>query len=80
MIVRVIDRAAMDQRDGLSYGALIFRTVEISDTCPKCGGPRGIPYLAQYCEDGDWYQVHNWNNPCGHPDKYRDVIKEAESK
>ena len=51
-------------------------TIEIANTCPKCGGPRGKPYHYRFHEDGEWYSVNRWDNPCGHIDKYRDVLGE----
>ena len=53
-------------------------TVEIDDKCPICGGPRGEPYNHRFYECGDWYSVDRWDNPCGHIDKYRDVLEEAQ--
>ncbi|NHR05758.1 hypothetical protein HA052_11155 [Chromobacterium haemolyticum] len=52
-------------------------TVTISSACPKCGGPRGKPAMQRYCEEGWFYSVHNWTNPCGHVDYYPDVLREA---
>ena len=53
--------------------------VTISDNCPVCGEQRGKPYNHIFCEDGEWYSCDKWENPCGHIDYYRDVLKEAES-
>ena len=53
--------------DGWTYGA---RRVEIKDTCPICGGKRGTPYNYAFCEDGEWFNVDRWENPCGHIDSY----------
>lgn len=53
------------------------RTVEIPDTCPKCGGLRGKPVQRTYAEDGQFLTVDTWENPCGHVDKYADVLNEA---
>jgi hypothetical protein len=55
------------------------KEIEISDKCPQCGGNRGKPYGFNFYEDGDWFFVNCWKNPCGHVDYYPDVIKEAES-
>ena len=30
------------------------------------------------CDDGAWYDVSVWNNPCGHVDMYADVVIEAQ--
>lgn len=51
--------------------------INIADTCPVCGGPRGKPYHHRFHEDSEWYTVDRWDNPCGHVDKYKDVLKEA---
>ena len=72
MNVRVVYR---DPRKGRElYFSIV--NITIRDCCPVCGGKRGKPVLRRYCEDGEWYSVHNWTNPCGHVDKYRDVIQE----
>lgn len=69
MKVTVIERHGLD---------LCLTTVSISNRCPVCGGERGKPYWYHFCEDGDWYDVQRWDNPCGHVDKYSDVLKEAD--
>lgn len=69
MIVTVVKRI----HDGWT---VTTPTIEIADTCPVCGGPRGEPYWHHFCEDGDWFTVTRWDNPCGHLDKYADVLKE----
>jgi hypothetical protein len=51
--------------------------IEISDKCPVCGGKRGKPYGYNFYDDGDWFWVNRWDNPCGHLDKYADCIKES---
>lgn len=77
MKVTINDSAAQNAAWGNGGGGVVIRTVEIADTCPKCGGPRGEPKLNRYCDDGEFYYVHNWENPCGHVDKYQDVLLEA---
>lgn len=52
-------------------------TVEISDRCPVCGGPRGKPYETISYDGSRRLAVDGWKNPCGHVDKYSDVRKEA---
>ena len=54
-------------------------TIEISDNCPTCGKPRGKPYGFNFYEDGEWYWVNRWDNPCGDIDYYSDCIKEAKT-
>lgn len=70
MYVIVMERT----RDGWPIGP---RAIQISDKCPVCGGPRGEPVDKRFCEDGEWYSVNTWTNPCGHVDKYADVLREA---
>lgn len=82
MIVTVIDRKAMHEawgRPGLY--TIITRKIEIPDTCPQCGGPRGIETLRtdRTYEDGDVAFPHVWNNPCGHVDKYKDLLEHPET-
>lgn len=62
---------------GTWYPRLV--TVSIPNRCPVCGGPRGESIKSRYCEDGEFYWVHNWKNPCGHLDKYDDVYLEAKA-
>lgn len=80
MIVTVVDRARQRELWGSpGYRSImqVIRTVEISDHCPRCGGPRGEPVTRRYCEDGEYYDVSNWTNACGHLDMYAAVIQEA---
>jgi hypothetical protein len=55
----------------------VVRTVEISTSCPRCGGKRGEPRNLNQSEDGAHYSVDVWTNPCGHVDMHADVVKEA---
>lgn len=79
MKVTVVDRDLQRDLWGNGYQAIdqVLTTVEIADTCPCCGGKRGKPHLERFCEDGEWYSVSVWSNPCGHVDKYGAVIEEA---
>lgn len=52
-------------------------TVQIPAVCPVCGGPRGEPTWDRFRDTGEWYSVHKWTNPCGHVDKYKDILIEA---
>ncbi|PTM58351.1 hypothetical protein [Desmospora activa] len=47
------------------------KVVEVEWKCPTCGEPMGEPKLRRFCEDGEWYDVHVWDNECGHIAKYR---------
>lgn len=51
--------------------------VEISDTCPQCGGMRGEPFETISYDGSRRLHVHGWINPCGHLDKYSSVREEA---
>lgn len=80
MTVTVVDRAAQAATWGYAPGgAPPLRTVEIARICPACGGPRGEPRHNRQCEDGEFYYVHVWTNPCGHLDKYEAVLREADA-
>jgi len=63
-------------RDGEGW-PLGVKTVQIADVCPRCGGPRGEVTSWIYPEDGHYYTPDVWENPCGHVDRYSDVLKEA---
>ena len=78
MTVTVRDRAAEARYWGRGLGGVILRTVTIAASCPRCGGPRGKPRVVRGCEDGEYYWVHTWDNPCGHIDHYRAVLAEAQ--
>jgi hypothetical protein len=52
-------------------------TVEIADTCPQCGGPRGTKRWGGLSYDGSRrLNVDCWSNPCGHVDTYAAVRQE----
>lgn len=73
MTVRVVDRSTW----GTMGPYPLIRCVTISTTCPKCGGPRGTPRPYTFHDNGDWHTCDRWENPCGHVDKYDDVLREA---
>lgn len=56
------------------YGLM---TVEISDNCPVCGGPRGQVYGTLSYDGSRRVNCDGWNNPCGHIDLYSDVRAEG---
>jgi rRNA maturation protein Nop10 len=70
MTVRVTDRSGWGTIR--PYPAIV--RVTITRTCPECGGPRGKPYPHRFHEDGEWYTVDRWDNPCGHIDRYEAVL------
>lgn len=58
-------------------------TVEISDNCPVCNGPRATktPVYKGLSYDGSRrLEVDCWENECGHVDTYAKVREEAFSK
>lgn len=60
--------------DGWTYYLI---NIEIMDTCPACGAKRGTPVQRSFCDDGEWYMVDTWINPCGHLDTYKNVYLES---
>jgi hypothetical protein len=69
-------RNNFDGGDGWSYYP---RTIQIADLCPQCGERRGTPYNYNFCEDGEWFSVDKWSNPCGHLDTYGACWREAQA-
>lgn len=76
MTVRVIDRSGW----GTSAPYPAIRRVEISASCPVCGGRRGEPRNRNFHEDGQWLSCDVWENPCGHVDMYEAVLAEASTQ
>ncbi|MFC8884422.1 hypothetical protein ACFT54_09645 [Streptomyces cinereoruber] len=75
MTYRVCDRGT-----GPGYEGVRVVTVTVDPWCPRCGGPRGKARPYRFCEDGDYYGVHQWDNPCGHVDMYSAVLAEARER
>lgn len=76
MRVRIRDRAS-EAPWGVGPTAPIVRTVYVPARCPRCGGERGEPSNLNQYDDGVHYSVDVWRNPCGHVDRYEDVMREA---
>jgi hypothetical protein len=72
--VTIMYRGTYDGGSGWRYYPV---KATIAATCPVCGGPRGEPVMRRFCEDGEWFDLDTWENPCGHIDLYRDVYAEA---
>ncbi|MFD6516959.1 hypothetical protein [Rhodococcus sp. NPDC060176] len=72
MTVRVVDRRSSP------VGNATIRTVTIAALCPRCGGSRGTPRNYNFHDDGAWLSCDSWDNPCGHIDRYDNVLAEAE--
>ncbi|WP_428957854.1 VVA0879 family protein [Streptomyces sp. cg35] len=73
-IVRVPDTGANWGRTGPST---VVHHLRISDRCPACQGPRGEVTPFNAINDGEWYNADKWENPCGHPDWYQDLLGKA---
>ncbi len=54
-----------------------MRRIRIAAHCPIDGRRRGEPRWVRGCEDGEFYRVQAWDNPCGHVDYYEAVVVEA---
>lgn len=76
VIVTVRDRSS-ESPWGSGLLRPVIARVEISANCPKCGAPRGEIKNLNSCDDGAYYSVSVWENPCGHSDPYVDVLKEG---
>lgn len=77
MTVRVRDNAAETRAWGRGRGGVITRVVTVGTRCLRCGGPRGEVRGQNSCDDGEYYHVHKWANPCGHIEMYDDVVAEG---
>ena len=64
----------LSQHEGYPGNAV---EVEISDTCPKCGGKRGESFNTISYDGSRRLHVSGWVNPCGHVDKYSDAMEEV---
>jgi hypothetical protein len=76
-VVTIMFRNTFTGGDGWTYYPM---QVIIDNNCPKCGQKRGEPYPYRFCEDGEWFTVDKWDNPCGHIDTYRDCFIEYKAK
>lgn len=76
MTVTIRDRSA-ERPWGSGPTNPVTRAVTISALCPTCGERRGEPTGLNQCDDGAFYWIQVWSNPCGHVDMYADVVVEA---
>lgn len=53
------------------------KTINADWHCPVCGEIMGEPHDTMQCEDGEWFSVSRWENPCGHLCTYG-MLKEIE--
>ncbi|WP_426981340.1 hypothetical protein [Bacillus pseudomycoides] len=49
------------------------KTITVEWNCPICGREMVEPQMKSFCEDGEWYAVHTWENKCGHIPLYEDL-------
>lgn len=49
------------------------KSVTVEWNCPTCGEEMSEPKMESFCEDGEHYAVHKWDNKCGHIAKYTDL-------
>lgn len=59
------------------HGGLGLISLEISDLCPVCNGPRGQVFGTHSFDGSRRLNVDGWNNPCGHIDYYDAIRKEG---
>lgn len=65
----------------IEHNGIYSMTIEIQDTCPKCGAKRGIRRWKGLSYDGSRrLHVDCWENECGHIDIYREVREEFSEK
>lgn len=76
MTVRVRDRDAEAPWGSPGLITPRVRTITISALCPECPGLRGEPMNRDLCDDGAYYSVDVWTNPCGHVDTHEAVLAE----
>lgn len=77
MTVTVRDRESEAPWGSQGWITPYIRQVTISAYCQQCGQRRGTPRPMDQCDDGAYYSVDVWTNPCGHLDRYPAVIAEA---
>lgn len=66
------EMVTIPNRDNQGY-LLGAKSVLVEWKCPTCGEIMGDPVVKQFCEDGEFYSVHTWENDCGHVAKYNDL-------
>jgi hypothetical protein len=76
MTVTVRDRSR-EAPWGVGLTSPVTRKITISAFCPIDGQRRGEPQGRNDCDDGAYYWVQTWQNPCRHIDSYADVVNEA---
>lgn len=71
----IVTIPAIEQHEGYPQNLM---TVEIADTCPKCGKKRGFKRWRGFSYDGSRrLHVDCWENECGHLDTYSEVRVEV---
>lgn len=57
-------------KEGWLHGT---KDVLVEWSCPQCGAEMGEPRPQTFCEDGEFFSVHVWENDCGHIARYRNL-------
>lgn len=63
---------AQPQHEGF-HGVFVW----LEWVCPKCGSERGEPFNGKSYDGSRILSCDQWNNACGHVDKYTDMIMES---
>ena len=71
---RLVEIPACEEHEGHYSAKVAVRWV-----CPTCGGPRGEVTRGISYDGSRRLGVDTWKNPCGHVDKYVDVLREAKA-
>ena len=70
-------RVTIPRLDEHMGSPLCLMSIEIPDTCPRCGAQRGVKRWEGFSYDGARrLLVDCWENECGHIDSYADIRKE----
>ncbi|TDC00016.1 hypothetical protein E1091_05725 [Micromonospora fluostatini] len=77
MTVTIRDPARERALWGHGLTSPVTSEVVIAAHCRTCGERRGKPRGARRCDDGAYFRVDEWSNPCGHIDYYEAVAQEA---
>lgn len=71
-VYRTVEIPGADSHDGT-----FSIEVSLRWTCPRCTGPRGLPFRGISFDGSHRLAVDRWQNPCGHVDFYSAVRREA---
>lgn len=72
--IKEVEIPACEQHEGIHK-----IKVKLNWTCPICGKPRGDIKKVKSYDGSLWMICDGWDNPCGHVDRYYDVLAEAKT-